>query len=182
MHGTTIKGMFFFVFYHDATPPSGPRPPHCREFKITLRHTTLGRNPLDEWSAPRRDLYLSTYNTHNRQTSMPSVGFEHTIPESEPTAPNGPRLPHYRGFTITLRHTIFIRTPLDEWSARRTDLYVTKPNTQKGQISMSPAGFEPTIPASEQPQTYALDPHGHWGRLFSFTVCYWTMLSIVKFT
>jgi len=28
--------------------PSGPRPPHYRGFMITLRHTTLGRTPLDE--------------------------------------------------------------------------------------------------------------------------------------
>jgi hypothetical protein len=39
-----------------------------------LRHTTLGRTPLDEWPARRRDLYLTTHNTHNRQTSMPPVG------------------------------------------------------------------------------------------------------------
>jgi hypothetical protein len=38
---------------------------------ITLRHTTLGRTPLDEWSARRRDLYLTTHDTHKRQTSMP---------------------------------------------------------------------------------------------------------------
>jgi hypothetical protein len=30
------------------------------------------------------------------------------------TAPSGPGPPHYRGFTITLRHTIFSRNPLDE--------------------------------------------------------------------
>jgi hypothetical protein len=36
---------------------------------ITLRHTTLGRTTLDEWSARRRDLYLTTHNNHKRQTS-----------------------------------------------------------------------------------------------------------------
>jgi hypothetical protein len=36
----------------------------------TQRRTTVGRTPLDEWSARRRDLYLTTNNTHNRQTSM----------------------------------------------------------------------------------------------------------------
>jgi len=41
-----------------ATAPGGPKPPHYRDFTITLRHTTLGRTPLDEWSARRRDLYL----------------------------------------------------------------------------------------------------------------------------
>ena len=45
----------------------------------TQRRTTVGRAPLDEWSACRRDLYLTTHNTHNRQTSMPPVGFEPTI-------------------------------------------------------------------------------------------------------
>ena len=33
-------------------------------------HTTLGRNPLYEWLACRRDLYLTAHNTHNRQTSI----------------------------------------------------------------------------------------------------------------
>jgi len=36
----------------------------------TQCRTTVGRTPLDEWSARRRDLYLTTHNTHNRQTSM----------------------------------------------------------------------------------------------------------------
>ena len=31
-----------------ATAPSGPGPPRFRGFTITLRHTTVGRNPLDE--------------------------------------------------------------------------------------------------------------------------------------
>jgi hypothetical protein len=33
-----------------------------------LRYTTLGRTPLDEWSARRRDLHLTTHNTHKRHT------------------------------------------------------------------------------------------------------------------
>ena len=45
----------------------------------TQRRTTVGRTLLNEWSARRRDLYLITHNTHNRQTSMPPVGFEPTI-------------------------------------------------------------------------------------------------------
>jgi hypothetical protein len=51
-------------------PPVGHGPPHYRCFPIALRHTTVGRTPLDEWSARRRDLYLTTHNTHNRQTSI----------------------------------------------------------------------------------------------------------------
>ena len=45
----------------------------------TRRRTTVGRTPLDERSARRRDLKLITHDTHNRQISMPPVGFEPTI-------------------------------------------------------------------------------------------------------
>jgi hypothetical protein len=69
-------------FFHGATVPSGPGPPHCGGFTITSRHTTLGRTPLDESSAYCRDLYLKTHNSHKRQTSMPAK-FESAIPASE---------------------------------------------------------------------------------------------------
>jgi len=49
----------------------------------TQRHTTVGRTPLDEWSARRRALYLTTHNNHNTQTSMPPVGFEPAISAGE---------------------------------------------------------------------------------------------------
>ena len=42
-------------------------------------HTTVGRTPLDEGSARRRDIYLTTHSSHNRQTSMPPAGFEPAI-------------------------------------------------------------------------------------------------------
>ena len=44
----------------------------------TQRGTTIGRTPLDEWSARRRDIYLTTYSNHNRQTSISPAGFEFT--------------------------------------------------------------------------------------------------------
>jgi hypothetical protein len=71
--------------------------------------------------------------------------------------PIGPGPPHYRGFTITPRHTTFVRTPLDEWSARHRDLFLTTHDAQKRQTSVPPAGSEPAIPASEWLQTHALD-------------------------
>jgi hypothetical protein len=57
----------------------------------------------------------------------------------------------------TQTHTTFGMTPLDEGSARRRDLYMTTQTLYKRQTSMLPVGFEPTIPASARPQTYALD-------------------------
>jgi hypothetical protein len=71
------------LFFPWRNSPSGPRPPYCRGFMITLRHTTVGRTPLDEWSARRRDHYLTTHSTHKRQTSMSPTAFEPTIPTSE---------------------------------------------------------------------------------------------------
>ena len=49
----------------------------------TQRRSTVGRTPLDEWSARRRDLYLTTHDTHNRQMSIPPVGFEPKISAGE---------------------------------------------------------------------------------------------------
>jgi len=69
--------------HHGATALSVPGHPHCRRFTIVQRHIPLGRTPPDEGSARRRDLYLTTHNTHKRQTSMASAGFEPTIPASE---------------------------------------------------------------------------------------------------
>ena len=49
----------------------------------TQRRTTVGRTPLDEWSSRCRDLYLTTHDIHNRQISMPPVGFEPKISAGE---------------------------------------------------------------------------------------------------
>jgi len=47
-----------------AQQPQWAKASSYRGCTITLRHTTLGRTPLDEWSAGQRDLYLTTHNTH----------------------------------------------------------------------------------------------------------------------
>ena len=58
----------------------------------------------------------------------------------------------------TQRRITVGRTPLDEWSARRRDLYLTTHTTLTTDKHLCPpVGFEPTISASERPQTYALD-------------------------
>jgi len=48
----------------------------------TQEHT-LGRPSLDELSARRRDLFLTTHNAHKRQISLPPAGFKPAIPASE---------------------------------------------------------------------------------------------------
>ena len=50
------------------------------------------------------------------------------------------------------------RTPLDEKPVRRRDLYLTNTHDiHKRQTSVPPTGFEPSNPASERPQTHALE-------------------------
>ena len=72
----------FFFFW-----PNSPQWTRASSFTKFLEHTqrrtTVGRTPPDEGSARRRDFYLTTHNTHNRQTSMPPVGFEPTISAGE---------------------------------------------------------------------------------------------------
>jgi len=69
-------------FFHGATGPSSPVLSDYQRFTITLRHSTLGRTPLDLWQVKRRDLYLTTHNTQKRHTSMPPAEFELAIPAS----------------------------------------------------------------------------------------------------
>jgi len=65
-----------------------------------------------------------------------------------------------RGFTITLRHTAFGRTPPDERSARRRDLYLATHNNNTRQTSMprwdsnpqsQPAGGRRPMPWTTRP-------------------------------
>ena len=73
------------------------------------------------------------------------------------TALSGTGPPHYRVFTITLRHIKLGRSPLDGWSARHRDLCLATHSTFYRQMSMPPARFESTTTASERPRTHALD-------------------------
>ena len=66
-------------------------------------------------------------------------------------------------FLKFLCHTIN-RTSLDEWSARRRDLYLITHNTHNRHTSMPPLGFEPTISAAAD---LRLRPRGHRDRQFS---------------
>ena len=59
------------VFFFLARQPQWARVSSFTRFLAHTRHTTVGRAPLAEWSARRKDLYRTTYHTHKRQTSMP---------------------------------------------------------------------------------------------------------------
>jgi hypothetical protein len=70
------------------------------------------------------------------------------FPPSGVKAPSGPAPPHYRGFTITLRHTTFGTIPLDEWSDRHRPIPDNKLDSQEK--------FKPVVPADELLQTAGL--------------------------
>ena len=84
VHLCSVLCIMLLLFVYGATAPSGAMAPSFTRFlDHTKRRTTVGRTPLDEWSARRGDLYLTTHNIHNRQISMTQVGFEPTIPAGE---------------------------------------------------------------------------------------------------
>jgi hypothetical protein len=102
-----IPSVYMFSF-HGVAAPSRPGRPHYRRFTIRLRPTTLGRTPLDEGSARRRDLYLTTHNTHNRQTSMPPGGIRTRNPSKRRAT--DPRLrPRGHVDRLSLYYSIFSR-------------------------------------------------------------------------
>ena len=82
------------------------------------------------------------------------------------TAPSGPATSHCRGFTMTIRHTTLSRTPVDERSGRRRDLYLITYNTHKRQIHTPPPGGirtrSPSKRAAEDPR---LRPRCQWDQL-----------------
>jgi hypothetical protein len=74
-----VQHTWTFCFCIQLDSPRGQRPPHCWNFENTI----FCRTPPDKWLSRCRDLYLTTHNTHNRQTSMPSPRFDPAIQPSE---------------------------------------------------------------------------------------------------
>jgi hypothetical protein len=70
----TINFVTLIKIFSWLDSPSGPRHPHSWGYKVTFTHPTFGRTPLDEWSARRRHLYLTTYTTIPRDTHIHAPG------------------------------------------------------------------------------------------------------------
>ena len=86
------------------------------------------------------------------------------------TAPRGPGRPHYRALhdlSLSYTHTHTLgNTPLDEWSARRRDLYLKTRNTR------SPGGIRTHNPRNRAAPDPHLRPRGDWDRPFKTHVCF----------
>jgi len=91
------------VSFYWLESPGVTRPPVRWGFYITLRHTTLGRTRLDEWSARP----VAETSTWQHTTSMPPAGFEHSNPGQRAAA--DPRL-----------------RPRDHWDRRKTEVLQDK--------------------------------------------------------
>ena len=76
--------MVFRVFSVRGNSPTRARADSFLKFlDYTKLPTTIGRTPLYQESTRRRDLYHTTHNTYNRQTTMPPAEFEPAIPASK---------------------------------------------------------------------------------------------------
>ena len=131
--------------------------------KVSRSHTT----PLDEWSTRHRDLYLTTHNTHNIQTST----LQHTtLTTYRPLTYNSQHSQHTDLYLTThnthniqtsiLQHTTLITyrpLPYNTQHSQHTDIYITTHNTHNIQTTKPQLRFETTISASVRPQTHVLD-------------------------
>ena len=64
-----LSYIYIFLF-HGATAHGGPESPHYRGLTNIIIHSTVVSNPLERGSVRRRDLYLTTHNTHKRHISI----------------------------------------------------------------------------------------------------------------
>jgi hypothetical protein len=85
-------------------------------------------------------------------------------PPSGATAPRGPGPPHYRGFTITPRHTTLGKTPIDGLSARCIDLYKTTHKHSQETNIHAPGGIRIRSPSKQAAADPRLRPRGHRDR------------------
>ena len=82
------------------------------------------------------------------------------------TAPQWARASSFtRILDHTQRRATVGRTPLDEWSVRRTDLYLTTHNTHNRRTSMPPGGIRTHNLSRRAAKDLRLRPRGHWDRL-----------------
>ena len=103
--------IYLFIYWRDSSQWA-----RASSFTRFLDHTqwraTLGRTPPDEWSARGRDLYLTTHNSHNWETSMPAGVIRTHNPRKRATA--NVRLKP-RGYRDRLLLKITVVNPFCDW-------------------------------------------------------------------
>ena len=140
-----ISGIFT-LFFGTTAPQWGRAPLFTKFLDHTQRCTTVDSFPLDEWSARGRDIYLTTYNTHNHSRRLRVV--------SGVTAhrPHSDRCLHTGKILWIIKKTKFVVRV-----GPRPRVILTPPLLTTDRHPCPPVGFEPKILSGERPQTYALD-------------------------
>jgi len=133
----------------------------CRKWYLGLR--TRQQQVIEE-NCVISSLMIYTYHV------ILFVGFWRN---NTPPPPQWARTSSFRKFLDHKRRRITVgRTPLDEWSVRLRDLYLTTHDTLKRQTSMLLAGFETHNFSRRAATDPRLRPRGHWDRqrnIISFT-------------
>jgi hypothetical protein len=98
---------FFFVLHCDTTRAMASSfmrfPDHAQ------RRTTVGRTPLDEWSAPPGNPCLTTHNIHKTKTAMSLEVFGPAIPASKrPKIHAATGIGLKNSFIVLKHYTVFI--------------------------------------------------------------------------
>jgi hypothetical protein len=110
---------YYYYYFLWLCSPARALASSFTRFRDHTRRAIVGRTPLDEWSARRRDLYMTIHNTQNRQTSMPPVGFEPTIAQA-----SGRRPPSYTAWPLDmpLFHFLYYMFNRTAWAMDRSIL------------------------------------------------------------
>jgi len=140
---TRICKICAFVFVATAPPPQLARASSFTTFLgHTQRRTTVGMTPLEEWSARRRDLYLKTHNQNSETLAFikTQVGWLMVERYSK------------RHLAAQVRSANSLRSIF-----KFSEILVSTSYNTHNRHPCPRWGFEPTISASERPQTYALD-------------------------
>ena len=69
-----VNSLYLFVCFGCYSPQWARASSFTRFLDHTQRRTTVSSTPLDEWSARRRNLYLTTHTQHSQQTNVRAPG------------------------------------------------------------------------------------------------------------
>ena len=99
-------------------------------------------------------LVAENAHTHNRQTSMPQVGFVF-LAALQPNADYGHLIHEASRLHMMMHQSVGLL-----WTSHQ--LVAENAHTHNRQTSMPQVGFEPTTSAGERPQAYDLRLRSHW--------------------
>jgi hypothetical protein len=99
LHRFLLQHFIFFIFYFCCSMQAMASS-IMKFLDHTQWHIILGRTSLEEWSARRRELYVSAHNNHKRQTFMLPTVFEITILAGERTGAENVILVNIGEYTV----------------------------------------------------------------------------------